>query len=154
MVVPLFSLSPDECPWNKTFTAHRGFINSPRFALGYPGNMECIWRIHVPKEHRVSLVFLAPLNFDPNCTDLLEIRDGLHESSPLLDSYCGSSARPPNVFSSGREMFVRFKSDSYLRAHDDGSKSGFRATYFATRVKSGMSSCPTRVFAVCRSNTA
>ncbi|KAL9973899.1 hypothetical protein ACROYT_G020406 [Oculina patagonica] len=127
----------DECPWNKTFTAHRGYINSPRFALDYPGNMECIWRIHVPEKHRVSFKFLAPLNFDPNCTDFLEIRDGLHGSNPLLNRCCGSTAPPPNVFSSRREMFVRFKSDGYLRGQSDGSKSGFRATYFATRVKSG-----------------
>lgn len=101
--------------------------------------MECIWRIHVPKKNRVGFVFQAPINLDPNCTDFLEIRDGLHESSPLLNRYCGSTtARPSNVFSSGREMFVRFKSDSYLRGHSDGSKSGFRASYFATNAKSGV----------------
>ena len=99
--------------------------------------MECIWRIHVPKKYRVGFVFLAPLNLDPNCTDFLEIRDGLDGSSPLLKRYCASTVAPPNIFSSGREMYVRFKSDSYLRVHD-GSESGFRAQYFATRFKSGM----------------
>ena len=135
----------DECPWNKTLTAHRGFINSPRFALDYPGNMECIWRIQVPEKYRVGFVFLEPINFDPNCTDFLEIRDGLHGSSPLLNRYCASSVAPRNIFSSGREMFVRFKSDSYLRAHE-GSTAGFRASYFSTAVKSGMqgnASCKT-----------
>lgn len=102
--------------------------------------MECIWRIRVPKEYRVSFVFLAPINLDPNCTDVLEVRDGLDVTSPLLNRYCGSTKAPPNIFSSGRALFVRFKSDSYLRGFD-GLNPGFRATYFATRVKSGMLSC-------------
>jgi len=126
----------EECPWNKTFTNHRGFISSPRYASRYPGNMDCIWRIHVSKKHRVALVFLGPLNFDPNCTDFVEIRDGLDASSPLLKRDCASADTPANIFSSGRDMYVRFKSDSYIRR--DGSKSGFQATYFAVTVKSGV----------------
>jgi len=97
--------------------------------------MDCIWRIHVSKKHRVALVFLGPLNFDPNCTDFVEIRDGLDASSPLLKRDCASADTPANIFSSGRDMYVRFKSDSYIRR--DGSKSGFQATYFAVTVKSG-----------------
>lgn len=107
------------------------------FALDYPGDLECIWRIRVPKEFRVSFVFLAPINLDPNCTDFLEVRDGLDVTSPLLNRYCGSTKAPATIFSSGRVMFVRFKSDSYLRAFD-GVIPGFWASYFAIRVKSGM----------------
>lgn len=102
--------------------------------------MECIWRILVPNEHRVSFVFLEPINLDPNCTDLLEVRDGLDVTSPLLKRHCGSTKDPPTIFSSGRAMFVRFKSDSYLRG-PGGSSPGFRAQYFATRVKSGVLRC-------------
>ena len=137
----LFPLASDECPKNRTFMVRRGYVHSPRFALDYPGDMECIWRIRVPNEHTVGFVFLAPINLDPNCTDFLEIRDGLDVTSPLLNRYCGSTPEaPPNVFSSGRAMFVRFKSDSYLRGLD-GTSPGFRAAYFARRVKSGMLSC-------------
>lgn len=128
-------LYAEECPWNKTLTSHRGYISSPRFALDYPGNMECIWRIHVSKKHRLAFVFLGPLNFDPNCTDFLEIRDGLEASSLLLKRYCATATAPSNIFSSGRDMYVRFKSDSYIR--QVGLESGFRATYFAMPVKSG-----------------
>ena len=131
----------DECPRNRTFKYRRGYVHSPRFALDYPGDMECIWRIRVSKGFRVSFVFLAPINLDPNCTDVLEVRDGVDVTSPLLNRYCGSTkAPPPKIFSSGRAMFVRFKSDSYLRTFD-GSSPGFRASYFAIRVKSGMLSC-------------
>ena len=120
---------------------HRGYIHSPMFGLDYPGNMECIWKIRVPKEFRVSFVFLAPIDLDPNCTDFLEVRDGLDITSPLVNRYCGSTKTPPTtIFSSGRAMFVRFKSDSHLRAFD-GSRQGFWASYFATRVKSGMLKC-------------
>ena len=125
----------DECPWNKTLTGHRGYFNSPRFALDYPGNLECTWRIHVSNKQRVALVFLGPINFDPNCTDVLEIRDGLEASSPLLKRYCTTTATPSNIFSSGRDMYVQFKSDRYIRR--DGLGSGFRAAYFAKPVKSG-----------------
>ena len=97
--------------------------------------MECIWRIHVSKKHKVTFVFLRPLSFDPNCTDFLEIRDGLDSGSPLLNRYCASKAAPTEIFSSGRDLYVRFKSDSYIRGKI--LPSGFQATYFAVPLKSG-----------------
>ena len=85
-------------------------------------------------------MFLRPLNFDPNCTDFLEIRDGLDSGSPLLNRYCASKAAPTEIFSSGRDLYVRFKSDSYIRGKYIRGKilsSGFQATYFAVPLKSG-----------------
>ena len=82
----------------------------------------------------MTFVFSGPLNFDPNCTDVLEIRDGLDADSPLLNRYCASKAAPTDIFSSGRDLYVRFKSDSYRRGM---LSSGFQATYFALPVKSG-----------------
>ena len=99
--------------------------------------MECIWRIHVPEKSRVEFNFSTPIYFDPNCTDVIEIRDGLHENSPLLKRYCASSATPNGIVSTGREMFVRFKSDGYIRDHEV-SMAGFNASYYAVDIKSGM----------------
>ena len=99
--------------------------------------MECIWRIQVPEKSRVSFVFSDPIYFDPNCTDVLEIRDGFHENSPPLNRYCASSATPRTIDSTGREMFVRFKSDGYIRDLEV-SAAGFRASYYAVGIKSGM----------------
>lgn len=83
----------------------------------------------------MTFVFSGPLNFDPNCTDFLEIRDGLDADSPLLNRYCASKAGPTDIFSSDRDLYVRFKSDSYIRRKM--LLSGFQATYFAAPVKSG-----------------
>ena len=83
----------------------------------------------------MTFVFLRPLSFDPNCTDFLEIRDGLDSGSPLLNRYCASKAAPTEIFSSGRDLYVRFKSDSYIRGKI--LPSGFQATYFAVPLKSG-----------------
>ena len=99
--------------------------------------MECIWKIHVPEKSRVEFNFSTPIYFDPNCTDVIEIRDGLHENSPLLKRYCASSATPNGIVSTGREMFVRFKSDGYIRDHEV-SMAGFNASYYAVDIKSGM----------------
>lgn len=132
----------DKCPWNETFTAREGLILSPRFALDYPGNMECVWRIHVPEKSRVEFNFSTPIYFDPNCTDVIEIRDGLHENSPLLKRYCASSATPNGIVSTGREMFVRFKSDGYIRDHEV-SMAGFNGSYYAVDIKSGGDSLKT-----------
>lgn len=88
----------------------------------------------------MAFVFLRPINLDPNCTDVLEIRDGLDASSPLLRRYCSSEPTPQTIFSSGREMYVRFKSDGYNRRdvfRDESVEQGFHATYFVTRVRSG-----------------
>ena len=81
--------------------------------------------------------FSTPIYFDPNCTDVIEIRDGLHENSPLLKRYCASSATPNGIVSTGREMFVRFKSDGYIRDHEV-SMAGFNGSYYAVDIKSGM----------------
>lgn len=124
-----------ECPWNKTLTSHRGFIHSPRYVLDYPGNMECIWRIHVSINHKVVLAFLGPLHFGPNCTDILEVRDGLDNNSPLLSLHCTSTVVPANIVSSGAKLYLRFKSNTFTS--EEKSETGFRATYYALPMKSG-----------------
>lgn len=131
----VFYFSTDECPWDKTLTSHRGFISSPRYALAYPGNMECIWRINMANNYRVTFVFLGPLKLGPNCSDFLEIREGLDKKSPLLSLQCATAVKPANIVSSGAKLYVRFKSDSF--SYMENTESGFQVTYYASQIKSG-----------------
>lgn len=124
----------DECPRDKVLTDHRGFISSPRYALDYPGNMECIWRINMPNNYKVTIAFLGPLNFGPNCSDFLEIREGLDKKSPLLSLQCVTAVEPADIVSSGAKLYIRFKSDNF--SYLENMESGFQVTYYASQIKS------------------
>lgn len=117
-----------------------GYVKSLMFVLDYLGDMECIWRICVFKEFRVSFVFLVLINFDLNCIDFLEVRDGLDVISLLLNCYCGFIKVLVIIFLSGRVMFVWFKFDSYFCVFD-GVILGFCVLYFVICVKLGMLRC-------------
>lgn len=54
--------------------------------------------------------------------DFLEIRDGDQGYSPLIGKYCGDNF-PPMITSSGRSLWLRFKSDATVEYN------GFRAEY-------------------------
>ena len=54
--------------------------------------------------------------------DFLEVRDGAHGYSPLVDRYCGRLF-PPVITSSERHLWLRFSSD------DNIEYTGFRAVY-------------------------
>ncbi|KAJ7394085.1 hypothetical protein OS493_003761 [Desmophyllum pertusum] len=66
--------------------------------------------------------------------DYLEIRDGSSSSDRLLATYCGTKL--PNVlYSSGRHLWVRFKSDAEV------VDSGFVASFSSETIRKGFS-CP------------
>lgn len=100
-----------------------GTFRSPSYPLYYPNNMVCTWKITAPSGKRLKLSFTYFRLESGVCStnDYLEVRDGSTSTSVRKGTYCGTYA--PTITSSGRYLWVRFRSDSSL------SFKGFEARY-------------------------
>ena len=112
-----------------------GTFFTPDYPVPYPNVATCIWIITVPARKRVKLKFE---NFDfgtvySSCEDLLneidfvQIRDGQDSKSKELGLYCGYVFTPPDVFSTGRYMWVKFYSNAHNSTYWQGFKAHFEA---------------------------
>ena len=64
--------------------------------------------------------------------DYLEIRDGSSSSDRLLATLCGTKPQLPEaIYSSGRHLWVRFKSD------EEVVSSGFVASFTSETIREG-----------------
>jgi len=101
---------------------------SPGFPKNYPAGIKCFRTISADYGYFVRLDFrdyfhIEPPSNDGECKyDFLEIRDGDQGYSTLIDHYCGSNF-PPIITSSGRSLWLRFKSDGTIEYR------GFKAVY-------------------------
>ena len=100
-----------------------GTFSSPSYPSNYPNSMLCTWKITAPSDKRVKLYFNYFRLESGVCSsnDYLEVRDGSSSTSLKKGTYCGSYA--PTITSSGRYLWLRFRSDSQLRYK------GFQARY-------------------------
>ncbi|XP_070559541.1 fibrillin-2-like [Ptychodera flava] len=108
---------------------HRLRAGSGRFTSpGYPGLYDrlqsCEWIIIAERSHHVTLEFETfSLESSSSCRfDYVEIRDGGHGASNLIDRYCGGD-KPPTITSSGHLLYVKFVSDQ------SEERTGFAASY-------------------------
>ncbi|XP_078370540.1 bone morphogenetic protein 1-like isoform X2 [Oculina patagonica] len=121
---------------NLKITASHGTLQSPLRTLHsslrdsvYPPDLSCDWLITVPEGKTVKLSFerfdLEPSSWSGRCTaDYVEILDGKYNYSERKGKFCDH--RPEDITSSGRYMWVRFRSDSAYYAY-----SGFNASFIA-----------------------
>ena len=123
-----------------------GSLTSPNYPNNYPSDTTCRWIITVPEGHQVKVNFqafdLETCFISSTCTcDHVEIRDGSDKSSYELAEFCGG--RTPGVasiLSSGRVMWIEFKSDRLTR------HKGFNATYTAVGKRSHFSNFQSVLF--------
>lgn len=104
-----------------------GTFESPRYPLKYPNFMSCIWVITVPEGKRMKLNFqYFDVEWSENCDkDYVKVFDGLHPTSILKKTLCGSSSNlREETYSSGRQMVVQFHSDG-----DNNDNYGFKAHF-------------------------
>ncbi|XP_046583579.1 abnormal cell migration protein 13-like [Haliotis rubra] len=89
------------------------------YSSKYRSNMDCKMRIKTRSGQRLSFKFLdMDIAKIFTCDDYLEIRDGSSSSSSVLGyRMCGETI-PSSLSTSGRNAFLRFKSNSYKE--DDG----------------------------------
>ncbi|XP_054274028.1 cubilin-like isoform X2 [Macrosteles quadrilineatus] len=116
-----------------TIRSVSGSIATPNYPEDYPDNKECIWIIHVPQGRQIKLRFesLDIENTSPSCAyDSLTIRNGLHETSPIVGKYCGKMT-PPEVTSLTNGLWIHFSSDR------SATYKGFRATWDAATTGCG-----------------
>ena len=102
-----------------------GTFRSPSYQLYYPNNMMCTWKITAPSGSRLKLNFnYFTLESGPcYLHDYLEVRDGSSSTSTRIGTYCGTYNSALNITSSGRYLWIRFRSDSLF------SYRGFEARY-------------------------
>ena len=103
-----------------------GSFTSPGFPLTYPVNVKCTWIIEVSEEHQVQLTFTTFQLEKCEWCDHVEVRDGQFASSNKLKTLFGDDP-PPTLRSSGRYMWVEFKSGY------KSPKNGFVASFKAVR---------------------
>lgn len=138
-IVPVRSSS--ECQLNGPFLHNNnlqlsspsgGTFSSPSYPSHYPDSMLCTWKITAPSGKRVKLYFNYFRLESGVCSsnDYLEVRDGSSSTSLKKGTYCGSYA--PTITSSGRYLWLRFRSDAQLRYK------GFQARYEVVSKSSSM----------------
>ncbi|XP_028815099.1 cubilin [Denticeps clupeoides] len=104
-----------------------GSFNSPGYPGQYPVNRECIWHIQTSGGSSVTITINEfDVEYHPDCTyDVLEVYGGPDLTAPRLAQLC--TTRPPGsplvVSSTGNQVTVRFKSDSF------GTGRGFNASW-------------------------
>lgn len=100
------------CPSGRNLTTSEGILMSPGYnETHYPDSAVCIWVITAPLDWQVKLIIkFVDLEYCNMCScDYVEVRDGTEASGPLVGRYC--EAERTTVYSEGRHMWVKFKSD-------------------------------------------
>ena len=96
----------------------------------YGNNLNCNWRLQAPINQRV-LIYFTSFDLENCCScDYVKIRDGPESYSKVSKLACGRDFPEP-VYSSGRYLYITFRSD------DDIGGKGFVAKYGVLRNSSG-----------------
>ncbi|GFY72843.1 dorsal-ventral patterning tolloid-like protein 1 [Trichonephila inaurata madagascariensis] len=92
----------------------------------YDNKEDCDWIIQGLNDHRVRLRFLTfEVEHEQDCGyDYVEVYDGEDDSAKNLGKFCGNKV-PPEFYSSGDTLMVRFRSDDTINTK------GFSAAYTA-----------------------
>ncbi|XP_011674328.1 uncharacterized protein LOC586495 [Strongylocentrotus purpuratus] len=109
------------------FDSPSGTFTSPYYPGSYDNSMNCEYLISTTDEKQVVYVTFEFFDLESQSTcnyDSLTVYDGTSTSDPVLAVLCGNTI-PESLMSSGRSLFLVFKSDSSV------TKNGFSASYQA-----------------------
>jgi len=137
--ISLLRKSTADCSKNNTtdendsieFNAREGHLSSPGYPEFFTDDIQCTWYIHVARRHSIELEFeFFDFGHSEPCSTsqeetYLEVHDGANTDSKLLGMFCGKT-QPGKISSSGREMWIRFKTHGYRSVR-------FKATYRAVK---------------------
>lgn len=85
-----------------------GTIDDGSNANDYGNSSECTWKLQAGASEQIRLTFIE---FDTEANfDFVIVHDGSDDTAPVLGSYSGSTL-PPELYSSGSDLFVVFVSD-------------------------------------------
>jgi Zn-dependent metalloprotease len=111
------------CSGFNVLTAYSGNFSDESGTSNYVNNANCEWLISPPGANSITLSFTSFNTVDSN--DVVMVYDSSNTSGTLLGEFYGN-ALPPNVTSSGGNMYVLFSSNS------TNTSSGWQASYTAT----------------------
>ena len=120
------SYEDDYIGFNRTSELKYGVIQSPNYPEKYTKNEECIFSLQAPKNHVVVLKYYERFEIEQSDSclyDYLEIRDGQFGYSPVIGRYCNFNVPHLPIESSGRFLWIKFKSDDLIEL------SGFRIIF-------------------------
>jgi len=110
-------------------------IKSPLYPNKYPSNIKCTWYITASSSSRRIKLTISDVkiyNYNYSCSsyssqDVLTIRDGSSSYSTMLKQMCSGNYSSTTVTSTGKSMWIQFKtnSDNYFT----GSTAGFKIEY-------------------------
>lgn len=110
------------------------FIQSPFFPDYYANDQDCKWIIEAPKDKIILFSFTEFNLVQPE--DYLEIRDGVTDTDVMIRNFTTKPDKNDRWTSSGRYVFVRFKSDKSIVAE------GFKLAYkFVNKPEGTTMSC-------------
>ncbi|XP_071787824.1 cubilin-like isoform X2 [Asterias amurensis] len=106
-------------------TENTGSLSSPNYPNPYDHSRVCTWTITVDYGHSITLTIT---DFDVEASndcqyDALNVYSGRDDSGLQLVSLCHSLSSPQTISTTGRYMYVYFRTDSSI------SGRGFSATY-------------------------
>ncbi|XP_071823336.1 scavenger receptor cysteine-rich domain-containing protein DMBT1-like [Apostichopus japonicus] len=111
------------CPGTCNFAARQ--FTSPNYPNNYDNSALCNYQFTVPAGNLIRIDWLD-FNVEQSvlggCFDSVTVYDGVDDTYPEIDEFCGTSTPDP-VFSSGNEIFLVFTTDSSV------VRSGFNAVY-------------------------
>jgi len=117
-----------------TLSGSFGSLQSPQDHNWYHSGLSCDWLITVPEGKIVKLKFhkldLKPSSGSKCTADYVEVLDGKPNTGESKGKFCGDG-KPGDIRSSGRYMWVRFRTDPHNSNYE-----GFKATYAAAEDKS------------------
>ncbi|KAF2368216.1 EGF-like domain, partial [Trinorchestia longiramus] len=115
-----------------------GTLVSPRYPSQYPPSRTCVWTITAPPNRQIALNFATfDVGRSSDCSDdYVEIRNGVHATSPLLTRVCGRNITVPEILSHSQHLFIKMVSNGYysgggFQARWDGAATGCGGTMTA-----------------------
>lgn len=86
-------------------------ITTPFYPEYYPPKKQCLWIVSAPQNHVVAFQFT---DYDIGPGDYVDIRDGGTNEAPLLRSFTNKPKLRHWWFSSGKSIWVKFKSNKHF----------------------------------------
>ena len=121
------------CPGAGNITESRGTLQSPGYPNSYPKNTICVWVITAPRGEHVRLLIKAiDLEYCTVCyCDYVEVREGASSDGLVIGRFCNS--KRTTVYSEGRQMWVKFRSDKAYQGK------GFSASFSRIKLRKSKS---------------
>lgn len=112
--------------------ARYGILQSPNYPQKYNASENCVYSLQAPRNHIIVLKYYEQFEIEPSddCIyDYLEIRDGQFGYSPLIGRFCNFSPPQLPIESTGRFLWLNFRSDDLIEMV------GFRIIFEFRRVQ-------------------